>query len=46
MDVNLEIAARSYGEELEIFEHLKLSHHAEKVKNELAIIFRELRQED
>ena len=46
MDVNLEKAARSYGEALEIFENLKLSHHAEKVKNELAIIFRELRQED
>lgn len=46
MDVNLEKAARSYGEALEIFENLKLSHHAEKVKNELAVMFRELRQED
>ncbi|WP_292353379.1 hypothetical protein, partial [Methanomethylovorans sp. PtaU1.Bin093] len=46
MDVNLEKAARSYGEALEKFENLKLSHHAEKVKNELAVIFRELRQDD
>lgn len=46
MDKNLEKAARSYGEALEKFENLKLSHHAEKVKNELAVIFRELRQED
>lgn len=43
---NLEKAAKSYGEALETFENLKLPHHAEIVKNDLAVILRELRQED
>lgn len=43
---NLEKAAKSYGEALETFENLKLPHHAEIVKNSLAVILRELRQED
>ncbi|WP_370573212.1 hypothetical protein [Methanomethylovorans sp.] len=44
--VNLEKATKAYGEALEIFESLKLLHHAKIVDNYLAAIFRELRQED
>jgi hypothetical protein len=42
---NLEKAAKSYGEALETFENLKLPHHAEIIKKDLAVILREMRQE-
>ncbi len=43
---NLEKAAKSYSEALEIFENLKLTNHEDIVKDDLAVILRELRQEE
>lgn len=44
MGINLEKAARSYGEALEKLESINLPHQAQKIKNDLAVIFRELGQ--